>query len=209
MEVENWLIHHHISRVRMCMVATARGFWNSLTFFLTNVKFPWPTELTIAQISPDNGLSSLLRAILFTHLFMLSASHVQCTWINVQKGLTFLKTQYISILFNFTNNILPIQLAITKGCGVQATTIEGQNAFAPTLFFAQVSRNRWWSNYEGRRSKGAWSNCFLCIPFILNGSPNECWLHTMHAQQQPGHYDCGLLLSPATRFMSVKSTKEF
>ena len=132
----------------------------------------------------------------------------------MQKGLTFLKTQYISILFNFTNNILPIiQLEITKGCGVQATTIEGQNAFAPKLFFAQVSRNRWskytWSNYEGRRSKGAWSNCFLRIPFILNGSPNECWLHTMHAQQQPGHYDCGLLLSPATRFMSVKSTKEF
>ena len=29
-----------------------------------------------------------------------------------------------------------------------------------------------------RRSKRAWSNCVMCIPFILGGSPNECWLHT-------------------------------
>ena len=29
-----------------------------------------------------------------------------------------------------------------------------------------------------RRSKRAWSNCVMCIPFILSGSPNECWLHT-------------------------------
>ena len=32
-----------------------------------------------------------------------------------------------------------------------------------------------------RRSKHAWSNCVLCTPHILSGSPNECnecWLHT-------------------------------
>ena len=27
-------------------------------YFLTNVKFPWPTELTISQISPDDGLNT-------------------------------------------------------------------------------------------------------------------------------------------------------
>ena len=31
---------------------------------------------------------------------------------------------------------------------------------------------------RGRRSKWARSNCILCIPFILSGSPNQCWLHT-------------------------------
>ena len=34
------------------------------------------------------------------------------------------------------------------------------------------------------RSKLAWSNCILCIPFILSASPNECcrsWLHTCDA----------------------------
>ena len=31
---------------------------------------------------------------------------------------------------------------------------------------------------RGRSSKYAWSNCVLSIPFILRGSPNECWLHT-------------------------------
>ena len=34
---------------------------------------------------------------------------------------------------------------------------------------------------QGRRSKHAWSNCVLCIPFILSGSPNECWPHTSDA----------------------------
>ena len=29
-----------------------------------------------------------------------------------------------------------------------------------------------------RRSKCAGIKCFLCIPFILSGSPNECWLNT-------------------------------
>ena len=32
-----------------------------------------------------------------------------------------------------------------------------------------------------RRFKCAWSNCVLCIPSILSGSPNECWLHTRDA----------------------------
>ena len=34
---------------------------------------------------------------------------------------------------------------------------------------------------RGRRSKRAWSDCVLCIPFILSGSPNKCWLHTCDA----------------------------
>ena len=35
------------------------------------------------------------------------------------------------------------RLVITKGYGVRATAIEGQNAIAPTLCFAQVSRDKW------------------------------------------------------------------
>ena len=68
---------------------------------------------------------------------------------------------------------------------MQATPIRGPTAFAPTLCFAQVSHDRWSkhvrSDYECRRSKRAWSNCILCIPFILSGSSNECWLHTCNA----------------------------
>ena len=29
-----------------------------------------------------------------------------------------------------------------------------------------------------RKSKRMWFKCVLCIPYILSGSPNECWLHT-------------------------------
>ena len=35
----------------------------------------------------------------------------------------------------------------------------------------QMTSDRW--------SKHVWSNCVLCIPFILSG--NECWLHTWDA----------------------------
>ena len=34
---------------------------------------------------------------------------------------------------------------------------------------------------RGRRLKRAWSNCVLCIPHILGGSQNECWLHICDA----------------------------
>ena len=37
---------------------------------------------------------------------------------------------------------LNLKLVITKVYGVQAKTIEGQNAFAPLLCFAQVLRDR-------------------------------------------------------------------
>ena len=50
------------------MVATARGFWNSLT----NVKFPWPTELTISDIRPDDGLNPPLH--LFIYAFSKSSA---------------------------------------------------------------------------------------------------------------------------------------
>ena len=44
------------------------GFLNFPDFFLTNVKFPWPTEQTISQIIPENGLNPSLTVILSTHL---------------------------------------------------------------------------------------------------------------------------------------------
>ena len=73
---------------------------------------------------------------------------------------------------------------------MQATTIEGQNAFAPTLCFALVLCYRW--------SRHGWPNCVLCIPFILSGSPNESWLHTCdECVITIWRLGCGLLLSPA------------
>ena len=46
------------------MVATAKEFWNLLTFFLRKVKFPWPIELEKnSQISPGNGLQPPLTAL--------------------------------------------------------------------------------------------------------------------------------------------------
>ena len=40
------------------------------------------------------------------------------------------------------------------------------------------SQNRRDQIIRDRRSRPLWSNCVLCIPFILSGISNECWLHT-------------------------------
>ena len=63
-----------------------------------------------------------------------------------------------------------------------ATTIEGQNHCAlRTKFHVSDSQNTRNHITSDRRSKRAWSYCVLCIPFILSGSPNQCWLHTCDA----------------------------
>ena len=40
------------------------------------------------------------------------------------------------VFLHMSNCSLLLKLVITKGYGVRATTIEGQNAFAPSLCFA-------------------------------------------------------------------------
>ena len=76
-------------------------------------------------------------------------------------------------------------LVITKDYGVRATTIEGQNALLHRcalrkfrVTYRQITRDQITSD---GRSKRAWSNCVLCLPFILSGSPNEFWRHTCDA----------------------------
>ena len=68
---------------------------------------------------------------------------------------------------------------------MRATTIEGQNGFAPALCFAQISRDESQNTRDQiashRRFKRAGSNCVMCIPNILSGNPNEYWLHTCDA----------------------------
>ena len=51
--------------------------------FPDKCKFPGPTEEITSQISPDNTLNPSLKAIPSTHIFMFSASHVQCIWIEL------------------------------------------------------------------------------------------------------------------------------
>ena len=53
-----------------------------------------------------------------------------------------------------------------------------------------------------RRSKRAWSNYVLRIPFILRGSPSECWLRACDACVITAwRLGCGLLLSPAMKHL--------
>lgn len=113
--IRNW-VSLIFSGKNLVMVHTARGFWNSLPFpnvFPTNVKFPRHTVLTISHIRPDDGLNAPpLTAPLHLYILMLSASHMQCTWINSSltsraKRIDFLEKHSLS--FNFINNILPVQ----------------------------------------------------------------------------------------------------
>ena len=61
-----------------------------------------------------------------------------------------------------------------------------KHSVAPMLCFAYLSINRMVKTrmdqiMQSRRWKRMWSNCILCIPSFLSGSPNECWLHTCDA----------------------------
>ena len=50
--------------------------------------------------------------------------------------------------------------------------------FALRKFHMTDSQNTCDQIMKGGRSKHARSNCILCIPFILSGSPSESCLHT-------------------------------
>ena len=85
---------------------------------------------------------------------------------------TFFETLYFA-------NIWP-KLVIIKGYGVRATTSLLRRCALRKFQVtdSQITRDQITSD---RRSKRAWSNCVLCIPFILSGISNECWLHTCDA----------------------------
>ena len=71
-----WQLQSEIPGLERYMVATARDFCHFHDLSLTN----WINNFT--NFSPDNGLHPPLTAIPLTHLFMLWASHVPCTWID-------------------------------------------------------------------------------------------------------------------------------
>ena len=88
------------------------------------------------------------------------------------------------------DNIYRCILVITKGYGVRRQWLK-----VKTLLFQRCALRKFhvtdgqkavWSNSRdqitsNRRSKRVWSSCVLCIPHILTGSPNGCWLHTCNA----------------------------
>ena len=85
---------------------------------------------------------------------------------------------------NSVKDTLFLELVITRGYEMRETTIEGQNAFAPTLCFVvlcgsftsrmvktRVIRLR---VFEGQNARDPFHSFF-------SGSPNESWLHTCNA----------------------------
>ena len=55
--------------------------------------------------------------------------------------------------------------------------------FCSSTVLSQVSCDRWSKHTRSsdRRSEHLSSKCVLCIPYILSGSPNKCWIHTCDA----------------------------
>ena len=100
--------------------------WLFPDFFLTSVKFSWPTELKVLQISPENGLNAPLTAIPTTHLFMLSGSHMQNTW--TDSSLTY-RAKRIDFLENPTLAFCSISWTIFY----QYNTIHVCNMYKCTL----------------------------------------------------------------------------
>ena len=63
-----------------------------------------------------------------------------------------------------------------------------------TSFMWQMVKNARDQISSNRRSERAWSKCVLCIPYILSGSPNECWHAKKVASDSPGLVDFAIRL---------------
>ena len=130
------------------MVSTARGFWNSLTFlFLANVKFPWPTELTLSHVRPDDGLKTPLKVILSIYLFMLSARHEQCT----SEFLVAFGSTGCRDSFRWRTRTVRV-----AGANVECQSkklLRGVRAHAPSGNFINWTESIFWSRVEGRGSR--------------------------------------------------------
>ena len=60
---------------------------------------------------------------------------------------------------------MKVKMLLLQRCALRKFQVtDGQD------MFDQITRNR--------KSKCVWSKSILCIPYILSGNPNECWLHT-------------------------------
>ena len=99
---------------------------------------PWPLAQTCnleewVQIPPWllagklDGIMKCKEVSYFLYVVYIYTSYCSCCWSHYLVRITL--NWYL--------------LVITKGYGVQATTVKGKNAFAPTLCFAQVSSDRW------------------------------------------------------------------
>ena len=111
-----YIVHLHLIYYCKCIENSLKSLTHSCHGFLKfpgcpwlfpeNVKSPWPTELTISQIIPDNGLNAPLTAIPQPFIYGFSKTHVMHMkryFHNIrckQDRLTFWKS-HISILFNW------------------------------------------------------------------------------------------------------------
>lgn len=69
-----------------------------LWLFLKNVKFPWPTELTISHIKPDDGLNPPIKVIPHFQQVMWSIHELIVRELNVQKTLMVFKSQHCLVI---------------------------------------------------------------------------------------------------------------
>ena len=142
--------------------------WLFPDFFLTSVKFSWPTELKVLQTSPENGLNAPLTAIPTAHLFMLSGSHMQNTW--TDSSLTY-RAKRIDFLENPTSAFCSISWTIFY----QYNTIHACNMYKCTLeislfltVFQRLKFSLTWSVQVCPDKWSSWPDIVRWSVFILS-----------------------------------------
>ena len=151
----------------------SRRWYIKLTFILKHCSFDvgrpqvqvpaWPLAVFVSPLPEVPPTPHLKTTVKIVNLF------------------TFCPLQFLTLLW--------LKLVITEGYGGWVTTSEGPNAVkcfcSNTVLLYKFHLTDCWNMrdqiMQGRSSKRPWSNCVLCIPFILSRSPNECWLHTCSA----------------------------
>ena len=129
-------------------------------YFLANYVPKIPNNTRIMQIAQ-------YCAIIFKQKFLNQASNNWsriCVPLGIAPPLTTRErrnSRIVGLSDLFTSMFAPMRTAVFCAC---FTWSDGQSTCD------QIMSNK--------RSKCRWSNCVLCIPSILSGSPNKCWLHT-------------------------------
>ena len=126
--------------------------WLFPDYSLTNVKFLWPTELPIAQISPDNKLNARSpHRVLKFHFFLTSFNDWNFPWLDFFLTLKNFFPWPFSACGNHVSHLRCfLEKKFVKGILISATMYK--YVFLPLGFVCLKNKGRNWKQYWDENS---------------------------------------------------------
>ena len=118
--------------------------WNRVLFhwYQSYHWYQWSLFVSIGQ-RESNTPYSLVPDLLFESARVLEYAKIRTVLQSTVAKVCVVQCSHVVGDDNSVKDTLFLELVITRGYEMRATAIEGQNAFASTLCFAEVSRYGW------------------------------------------------------------------